>query len=122
MAEALEYAYGQWGNEGDLAINLPPGTPPGTYDKIIKRMGNGHPMRDPDELAFHVTRVSSQGVEAQIDLFYPKPNGAYQFVTMTFHREMVGGWKHRQTRTWQTGDRPPPPSYPEAVAGTSPED
>jgi hypothetical protein len=78
-------------------------------------------MHDPNEPAYHVTRVTSQGVEASVDLFYPKRDGTHQFVTMTFHREMVGGWRYQRTRAWQTGDQPPPPAYPEAVAGTEPE-
>ena len=28
MAKAIEYAHAEWGEEGDPAINLPPGTPP----------------------------------------------------------------------------------------------
>jgi hypothetical protein len=121
MAEAIEFAYDRWGDGGEFAINLPPGTAPEVYDKVIQRLGGGRPMQDPDEPAYHVTRVSSQGFEATVDLFYPKPDGAHQFVTMTFHREMVGGWQHQHTRAWQTGDQPPPPAYAEALAGTSPE-
>jgi hypothetical protein len=122
MARAIEYAHAEWGDEGGLAINLPAGTPRSVYDKVIKRLGAGHPMQDPEEPAYHVTRVSSQANEALVDLFYPKPDGSYGFVTLTFHMQLVGGYQHRLTRVWQTGDQPPPPSYPEAVAGTSPEE
>jgi hypothetical protein len=79
-------------------------------------------MEDPDEPAYHVTRVSSQASEAVIDLFYPKPDGSYKFVTLTFQMQLIGGYQHYMTRTWDTGDQPPPPSYPEVVAGTTPED
>ncbi|MHC4967231.1 MAG: hypothetical protein ACYTF4_01290 [Planctomycetota bacterium] len=122
MAKAIEYAHTEWGEEGDPAINLPPGTPPGVYDKVIKRLGVGHPLEDPDEPAYHVTRVSSQGNEALIDLFHPKPDGTYGYVTLTFRLQLIGGYQHRTTRTWQTGDQPPPPAYPETVVGTSPEE
>jgi hypothetical protein len=122
MADAIEFAHGRWGEGGKIAVNLPPGTPLRVYDKVITRLGTGHPMEDPNEPAYHVTRVTSQGFEAKVDLFYPKPDGTYEFVTLTFHREMVGGWQHRNTRVWQTGDEAPPPAYPEAVAGTSPEE
>jgi hypothetical protein len=122
MAKAIKYAYGQWGEGGDLVINLPPGTPLMTYDKVIDHVGAGHPMKDAGQPAYHVTRVSSQVSEARVDLFYPKPDGTHQFVTLTFHMQLVGGWQHKGTRAWDTGEQPPPPNYPEAVAGTSPED
>jgi hypothetical protein len=122
MAKSIEYAHTEWGEEGDLAINLPPGTPPAVYNKVIKRLGAGHPMQDPDEPAYHVTRVSSQGHEALIDLFYPKPDGTYGYVTLTFRLQLIGGYQHHTTRTWHTGDQPPPPAYPETVVGTSPQE
>ncbi len=122
MAHAIRYAYGHWGDDEPIAINLPPGTPPSLYDKVIKLLGTGHPWQDPDERAYHVTRVSSQMSDAMVDLFYPKPDGTHQFVTLTFRLQLVGGWQHRMTRAWHTGDQPPPPAYPEAVAGTTPEE
>ena len=122
MAKAIEYAHDQWGDGGEIAINLPAGTPIAVYDKVFKRLGTGHPMEDPNEPAYHVTRVSSQASEAIIDLFYPKPGGTYGFVTLTFRMQLVGGYQRSITRVWQIGDQPPPPAYPEVVAGTSPED
>ncbi|MHC4318368.1 MAG: hypothetical protein ACYS1B_07480 [Planctomycetota bacterium] len=104
MAKAIEYAHTEWGEEGD------------------QRLGVGHPLEDPDEPAYHVTRVSSQGNEALIDLFHPKPDGTYGYVTLTFRLQLIGGYQHLTTRTWQTGDQPPPPAYPETVVGTSPEE
>ncbi|MHC4990839.1 MAG: hypothetical protein ACYTGC_07640 [Planctomycetota bacterium] len=122
MARAIEYAHGEWGGDGEIVINLPAGTPVSTYDKVLKRLGSGRPMEDPDEPAYHVTRVSSQASEAVIDLFYPQPDGSYTFVTLTFQMQLIGGYQHHMTRTWDTGDQPPPPSYPEVIAGTTPED
>jgi hypothetical protein len=122
MAHAIHYAYGHWGDGGPLAINLPPGTPPSVYDRVIKLLGTGHPQEDPDDPAYHVTRVSSQMSDAMVDLFFPKPDGTYQFVTLTFHLELVGGWQHRMTRAWDTGDQPPPPGYPAAVAEAAADD
>ena len=121
MAYAIEYAHDQWGEGEDFAINLPAGTPAWVYDKVMKRVGAGHPMQDPGEPAYHVTRVSSQGNTGMVDLFFPKPNGDFGYVTLTFEMQLIGGYQHRTTRSWQTGDQPPPPSYPDAVAGTTPE-
>jgi hypothetical protein len=120
MAKAIELTHTRHGQGDDFAVNLPPGTPPDIYDRVIRRIGAGHPMRDPDEPAYHVTRVASQGFEATVDLFYPKPDGTYGFATLSFHREVVGGWRHEHTRVWQTGDQPPPPSYTEVVTGAAP--
>jgi hypothetical protein len=122
MAKAIEYAHDEWGDGGEITINLPAGTPVSVYDKVFKRLGTGRPMEDPNEPAYHVTRVSSQASEAIIDLFYPKPGGTYGFVTLTFQMHFVGGYQHEATRIWHTGDQPPPPAYPEVVAGTTPED
>jgi hypothetical protein len=121
MADAIEYAHDQWGEGENFAINLPAGTPPWVYKKVIKRIGAGHPMEDPDEPAYHVTRVSSQGNTGMVDLFYPKPDGDYGYVTLTFRLQPIGGYRHMTTRTWHTGDEPPPPNYPDVVAGASPE-
>ena len=122
MAKAIEYAHDQWGDGGEIAINLPAGTPVSVYDKVIERLGTGHPMEDPNEPAYHVTRVSSQASEALVDLFYPKSGSTYGFVTLTFRMQLVGGYQHSITRVWHIGDQPPPPAYPEVVAGTTPED
>lgn len=121
MAYAIEYAHDQWGEGEDFAINLPAGTPAWVYGRVAKRIGAGHPMTDPDEPAYHVTRVSSQGGTGKVDLLYPKPGGAYGYVTLTFKMQLIGGYRHETTRSWQTSDRPPPPNYPGAVADAAPE-
>ncbi len=113
MADAIKYAHAHYGQAGCVpAINLPAGTLAKVYDRVINRLGAGHPMTDPHEPAYHVTRVMARGFNASVDLFYPKADGGYEFVTLSFHREPVGGWRHDNTRVWRTGDVPPPPSYP----------
>jgi hypothetical protein len=121
MAYAIEYAHDQWGWEEDFAINLPAGTPAWVYEKVIKRIGGGHPLEHPGEPAYHVTRVSSQGNTGMVDLFYPKPDGDYGYATLTFELQLIGGYEHSATRIWQTREQPPAPNYPDAVAGASSE-
>ena len=111
MADAIRVTRERKGGPTDFAINLPPGTPPAVYDQVIKRLGAGHPMKDLDEPAYHVTKVMSRGFNAKVDLFYPTPKGDYTFATISLERGPHGSYRHVYTRRWQTGDQPPPPAY-----------
>lgn len=119
MAEGIRYAYARWGDEDDFGINLPPGTPPQIYEKVIRRVGAGHPMEDPDEPAYHVTQVLARGLEGNVDLFYPTADGSYRLVTLTFRRHGLQGYRHERTKVWRTGEEPPPPHYTREEATAS---
>ncbi len=111
MSVSIRYAYARYGNEDDFAINLPPGTTASIYEKVIQKVGAGHPMQDPDESAYHITKVMVRGLDGKVDMFYPREDGTYQFVTFTFKRNPFQGYVHESTRVWKTGDQPPPPNY-----------
>lgn len=123
MAVAIQYTYARYGDEDDFAINLPPGTKSALYDKVIRKVGAGHPMQDPDEPAYHITKVMARGLDGKVDIFYPLPDGTYEYATLTFHRDPLQGYLHERTRVWRTGDQPPPPGYiaPLATAGATPD-
>ena len=119
MVVAIDYADSRYGYEDDPAINLPPGTPLKLYAKVIKGLGEGHPMRDPHEPAYHIVEVRARGLKGEVDLFIPNVDGTYGFATMTFRRDAFRGYEHERTRWWRSGDEPPPPNY--AVLPDEPE-
>ncbi len=111
IVETIDYAHTLHGQGSDFAINLPAGTSPRLYERVIARLGGGHPMLDPDEPAYHVTEVRSKGLMGSVDLFFPMDDGSYAFVTITFRRDLIHGYVHESTRWWDTGDQPPGPGY-----------
>src|SRR5262245_25318712 len=51
LATTIAFA-NEWNNRGEpLRINLPPGTPPETYDAVIRHLKGGEPMREPGQIA-----------------------------------------------------------------------
>lgn len=117
MIQAVLFMDSRYGTGDDFAINLPPGTPSKVYEWVIRRVGSGHPMEDPQERAYHVTKVRVRGLKAQVDVFYPKRPGEYQFATLSFQGDMIRGYELEGTRLWHTGDLPPPPGHVAQPAG-----
>ncbi len=112
MTESIRYAQDRYGDGAqEFAINLPPQTPAALYETVIRRLGAGHPQLDVDEPAYHVTSVRARGLTAEVDLFYPRTDGFYDFVTISFRRDVLGEYAVRSTRLWRTDDRPPEPNY-----------
>ena len=125
MAEAIRYAQSHYGDGAQLfAINLPPQTPAQVYETVISHLGGGHPQFDTDEPAYHVTSVRARGLTAEVDLFYPRSDGFYEFVTISFRRDVLSGYKVLNTRLWRTANRPPGPNYrpPAEATVAAPED
>ena len=111
MAVSIEWSNRLYGTSDDPAINLPPGSSPDLYQRVIRRLHTGHPMLDPKEPAIHVMQVRSRGLRGDIDIFVPKADGTYAFATVTFFRDPFKGYVHEHTRWWETGDVPPGPNY-----------
>ncbi len=125
MAEAIRYAQSRYGDGAEVfAINLPPQTPAQVYDTVISRLGGGHPQFDSDEPAYHVTSVRARGLRAEVDLFYPRTDGFYEFVTISFRRDVLSGYEVLSTRLWRIDDQPPGPNYqpPAEATVAAPED
>ena len=57
-----------------------------------------------------------RGRNVTVDVFYPRPEGGYQFATISFQGDLVRGFQHERTRPWQTLDVPPGPNYLAASA------
>src|SRR5262245_61172708 len=62
MAVSLVWANSLYGTSENPAINLPAGSTPELYNRVIRRMHTGHPMLDPKEPAFHIMQVRSRGM------------------------------------------------------------
>ena len=125
MAKSIRYAQSHYGDGAqEFAINLPPQTPAALYETVIRRLGAGHPQLDLDEPAYHVTSVRARGLTAEVDLFYPRADGFYDFVTISFRRDVLGEYEVLNTRLWRTGDQPPEPNYRPGAKATvaAPED
>jgi hypothetical protein len=115
MVEAIRYTHENYGHgEVDFAWNLPRGTPHGAYTMVEKRLGVGHPLREAGERAYHVQTVRSRGVEAEVDVIYPRQDGLYELVTISFRNEIfAGGWQVKRARPWYIRVEPPEPSWVE---------
>lgn len=111
MAEAISYVNHRSRGSGDFAINLPPGTPASVYDTVIRRIGGGHPMEDPDDdRAYHVTKVRLRGRHALVDIFYPDGDG-HRFATVSLEGDLLAGFSATNLRVWHIAAQPPPPYY-----------
>jgi hypothetical protein len=112
MAEAIKHARTEFIKDADLPINLPAGANWKVYDAVFSRLGDGRHMTSPGEAALHITQVRTRGSNAQVDMIYPRPDGLYQSVTLTFSRTLFDPWHITATRKWQVRDlRAPEPNY-----------
>ena len=112
MTEAIRFAHDHYGaGEDDFAINLPVGVPHEIYSRVIRKLGMGHPLTDPGEQAYHVLELRIRGMEAEVDLVYPRSNSIYELVTITFSRRLVEGWVVLSSRLWRIRVDVPPSNY-----------
>ncbi|MCZ6836857.1 MAG: hypothetical protein O7G85_13860 [Planctomycetota bacterium] len=112
MLESIRFAHDHYGSGlKDFAINLPPGVPAEIYDRIIRKLGAGHPQIDPSEKAYHILELRVRGGEAEVDLVYPRPSRIYEMVTIKFRRKLVEGWTVLSSRLWRIKVDIPPPNY-----------
>ena len=106
MVGSIEYSQTIYATSGDPAINLPAGSSRNLYKRVIHRLGTGHPMTDPKELAYQITQVRARGTKAQVDIFVPRADGTYGFATLYFGHTLKG-YRVEHIRWWETGDQPP---------------
>ena len=110
MTESIRFARSHYGKgEEDFAINLPEGVPHEIYTRVIRKLGGGHPQTDPAELTYHILELRIRGIEAEVDLVYPRSGSIYELVTISFSRRLVEGWVVLSSRLWRIHvDRPDP--------------
>lgn len=111
IAQAVRFAHFEDGGEGEIVINLPEGTPPVVYERVIALLGSGRPMRDPGEVAYHVRQVRVRTVEAQVDLIHRDEHGVPQEMTVTVDRNLLSGFFVSDVRYWRYDVEEPPPYF-----------
>ena len=112
MTGAIRFAHMHYGSgEDDFAINLPEGIPHEIYTRVIRKLGLGHPMTEPGETTYHVLEIRLRGLEAEVDLLYPRRGSIYELVTITFRRRLVEGWSVLTSRLWRKNVALPRPNY-----------
>lgn len=111
IAISIQYAEDRLGVEKGLPINLPEGVPASVYEKVFAHLGGGRPMTQPGERAIHIKEVRTRGMDAQVDMLYPRSDGLYQFATLTLGHYVFEKWQVRSVRKWGVPAVPPVPNY-----------
>lgn len=121
MAKSIQFANEWYGTDQQPVINLPRGTPPEVYAVVIRRMGEGVPMTDASQKAFHIEAVRISGTTAEVDMIHPGTIGEYQSVTIYLDDAMFRGWQVNNSRPWRFRVTPPQPNYVAPQPKTTPQ-
>lgn len=121
IATSVQYARDNFVASKTLPINLPEGVPPSVYDKVFTHLGGGQPLQSPEEEAIHITQIRTRGMDAQVDMTYPRTDGLYQLVTLTLEHNLMEKWHVISVRKWALRDvEAPKPNYVARPAAPSP--
>jgi len=101
MAASIEYTQDNLVKGQDLAINLPKGTPAEAYDKVIAKLGDGRVMLNDADEAIHVQEVRTRGMNAEVDLIFPRADGLNQLVTLRLERTLFEMYSVKDYKFWQ---------------------
>jgi len=111
MADAIWYTHQRFGDGRDsFAINLPEGTEPEVYDKVIENLGRGTPMTDPGEWAYHITQIRSRGLQAEADVIYPRAGAPHGFLTVKM-RKAWETYEVESAKVWNIPTHVPAPNW-----------
>ena len=126
MADAVRYVREQDGEEGEIAINLPEGTPAKVYDAVIERLATARPMQAGEKRAYHVEAVRVRAMDAEVDVIHPGNGGAPELMTVYFNQNLLEGWQVKWHRRWRLRIEAPeahyvPPPPPEVEPEAAPE-
>lgn len=111
MSKAIVFAREHYAPDHGLVINLPPDAPATAYLAVIKHLGGGRPMDLEDESAFHVRTVRVRGLDAEVELIYPRMGRVHELVTIRFKKKVLGEYAVTSTRLWRYEVEVPPPHY-----------
>jgi len=118
ITEALATVIAKHPPAGDFVINLPTGTTPETFEKIIAELPAGAIMpfegMDSDLPVYHIGRVWIRASDAKVDVIYPFTgyDGAKSDQNVTVW--LNGGvrrWRAYREQSWSAGTIPTPPIY-----------
>jgi len=111
MAEAIAFSHQRYGPDKPLRINLPKGTPAAVYEQVIRKIGEGEPLREAGKPAYHVTEVRIRGFDAEVDIFHPRTEYEHELVTIRFRRGLFEPFHVKSTRQWRIRVDVPEPHY-----------
>jgi hypothetical protein len=118
MSKALETMVAKHPVEGAFVVNLPMGTSPESYEKIIGQLPDGATIpsegMDEDQPTFHIGRVWIRASDAKVDVIYPflRADGVRQEQNVTLW--LSGGvrkWRVYREQYWAPGTIPTPAIY-----------
>ncbi len=118
ITEALSTVIAKHPPKGDYVINLPAGTTPETFEKIIAELPAGATMPfdgiSSDLPVYHIGRVWIRASDAKVDVIYPFTgyDGAKSDQNVTVW--LNGGvrrWRAYREQSWSAGTIPTPPIY-----------
>lgn len=128
MADAISFAREHYAPDHDLVINLPADTAADVYLKVINALGEGRPMTAEDETAFHIQVVRVRGLQAEVEVIYPRMGRVHELVTIRFRKKVLGRYEIDNTRLWRYEVEapgahyiPPPEPEPEPEPESEPE-
>ncbi|MBL4697862.1 MAG: hypothetical protein JKX70_03415 [Phycisphaerales bacterium] len=118
VTRALEAVIAEHEVVGDYAINLPVGTTPETFDKIIAKLPAGATMpfdgMSTDMPTYHIGRVWIRASDAKVDVIYPFTGLDGITTDQNVTVWLSGGvrrWKAYRQQHWTAGTIPTPPVY-----------
>jgi hypothetical protein len=118
VTRALETVITQHPVSGPYVINLPAGTTPESFEKIIADIPDGAIMpyegMSEDLPVYHIGRIWIRASDAKVDVIYPftRADGIAQDQNVTIW--LSGGvrtWRAYREQYWSAGTIPTPPIY-----------
>ena len=118
VTRALEAVIAEHPTEGSYLINLPAGTTPETFEKIIADLPAGAIMpvdgMSDDIPTFHIGRIWIRASDAKVDVIYPFTGLDGITTDQNVTVWLSGGirkWKAYRQQHWTAGTIPTPPMY-----------
>jgi hypothetical protein len=111
MADSIAHCYETYDPGAEMVFNLPEGTPAPVYGQVMKRLEGSRPMREWDGRACHVDSIRVRGLDAEVDVIFPRADGLHDLITIHFHKDVLSGYAIDSTRIWRVRIDPPPPYY-----------
>lgn len=118
VRQALETVVKEHPVEGQYAINLPVGTSPESFEKVIAGLPDGAIMPSEEMISeipvYHIGRVWIRASDAKVDVIYPfvRADGRVEDQSVTIW--LSGGvrkWRVYRQQHWAAGTIPTPPVY-----------
>lgn len=109
MAEAILFAHDRHGEaigiQDEIVFNLPEGTSPNTYDRVIYRLRKtelpARWMTEADDTAIHIESVRIRANAAQVDIIYPRQDGHHELVMLSMRQKFFNQYEVEGSRLWR---------------------